>query len=89
MSKPQTPEIKEITATIEATPANLIGALKQDCAELGGYLNNTPAIAVDTLTVKHHLEHMIKLVGHLRNMQMAIQAQAEKVAANGPEARKN
>lgn len=87
MSKPE--QLKEITATIEATPANVIGALKQDCAELGGYLNNTAAINVDTALAKHHLDHMIKLLGALRNMQMAVAAQQEKLAANGPEARKN
>ncbi len=89
MSKPQTPDYTEISATIEATPANVMGALKQDVSDLGAYLNNTPAIHINTLEIKKHLEHMIKLLGALRNMQMAIAAQAEKVAANVPDARKN
>lgn len=89
MSKPDKPDYAEITANIEATPANIMGALKQDVSDLGAYLNNTPAINLNTLEVKKHLEHMVKLLGALRNMQMAITAQAEKVAANGPDARKN
>ncbi len=89
MSKPQTQELKEITATIEASPSNIVGALKQDLAEMMGYLQNTAALNVDPVLLKHHLEHMIKLLGAFRNMQMAVIAQAEKLAANAPEARKN
>ena len=46
MSKPQTPDYTEISATIEATPANVMGAMKQDVSDLGAYLNNTPAIHI-------------------------------------------
>ncbi len=89
MSKPDKSDYTEITATVEATPANIMGALKQDVSDLGAYLNNTPAINLNCVEVKKHLEHMIKLLGALRNMQMAVAAQQEKLAANGPEARKN
>lgn len=88
MSQAKPEHYPELSTNLEVTPSHVYGALKQDAHDLAQYMHQNAWMQINCLECKKHLEGMIRMLGHLNNMQGTLQAAIE-ANAEAPDAVKN
>jgi hypothetical protein len=51
------------TTPLNLTPSDIIGAVKQGCEEMHGYLSRTPVLEVDGGVCQAHLDRLAAMIG--------------------------
>ena len=74
MSQAKPTHYPDLTVNYEASPSHIHGALKEDARQLIEYLHNNAWMQINCPEVKKHLDGMVRMLGHLNNMQATLQA---------------
>ena len=88
MSQAKPTHYPDLTVSMDVSPADIHGALKENAKQLIEYLHNNAWMQINCPEVKKHLDGMVRMLGHLNNMQATLAA-AQEAHAEQADAVKN